>query len=114
MLSLQIYTYRGKWGVTYLDSINWDNVCELLPIEGRSESTEDMLACVKENLKEGMEIYMTEDDAMRLVIEAAEKHVDRLRRDASSWLYASEDSTERVYREAITKAKEIINVHKTR
>lgn len=70
MTYLQLHTLKGKWGVSYIDTVNWDNTCDLLSPE---YSIEEMIVCVEENL-EGMTVSMGLDDAFRVVIHAAETY----------------------------------------
>lgn len=58
---------------------------------------------------------MNSIDALRLVLEAAEKHSDRLHTDFDSLSYHEDLTEESIYREAIERVREeFLNVHKTR
>jgi len=58
---------------------------------------------------------MNSIDALRLVLEAAEKHADRLQEGFDSLSYHEDLTEESIYREAIEKVREdLLNVHQTR
>lgn len=107
MISLQVHTYKGKWTVSYLDSVNWDNICSLMDFG----DIDDMSSCIRANLTEEMGIAMNKKDATKLVVEAAGKYVEHLKQQSISWTYASPDPMERVYREALRIYGEAENVH---
>jgi hypothetical protein len=94
---LQLHTLKGQWGVSYIDNTNWDNTCDLLSPED-NPSISEVFSTLRNNFEEGMGIYVSHDDALRLVLLAAENHANKLLNESAE---VRVDPIELLFREAI-------------